>query len=118
MFKIAGVKTDKEFYAKYPTEEAFMAKHGKTFKAQFGFMGAAGGAGAGAGASASASAGASAGGGAMSSMGNMSGMIGSMGGGGGGGGEAAPKKEKGAGIKGMLDPGMALFKSIKKDMVL
>lgn len=29
ILKIAGVKTEKEFYKKYPTEEAFMAKHGK-----------------------------------------------------------------------------------------
>ena len=32
MLKIAGVKSEKEFYKKYPTEEAFMAKHGKAFK--------------------------------------------------------------------------------------
>lgn len=29
ILKIAGVKSEKEFYKKYPTEEAFMAKHGK-----------------------------------------------------------------------------------------
>ena len=32
MLKIAKVKSEKEFYKKYPTEEAFMAKHGKAFK--------------------------------------------------------------------------------------
>ena len=32
ILKIAGVKSEKEFYNKYPTEEAFMAKHGKAFK--------------------------------------------------------------------------------------
>lgn len=32
MLKIAGVKSEKEFYKKFPTEEAFMAKHGKEFK--------------------------------------------------------------------------------------
>jgi hypothetical protein len=32
MLKIAGVKSEKEFYKKYPTEEAFMKKHGKAFK--------------------------------------------------------------------------------------
>jgi hypothetical protein len=36
MFKMAGVKNEKDFYKKFPNEEAFMAKHGKTFKAQFG----------------------------------------------------------------------------------
>ena len=36
MFKVAGVKNEKDFYKKFPTEEAFMAKHGKTFKAQWG----------------------------------------------------------------------------------
>ena len=35
---MAGVKTDKEFYTKYPTEESFMAKYGKKIKAQGGFM--------------------------------------------------------------------------------
>lgn len=30
--KIAGVKTDKEFYKLFPDEKAFMAKHGKAFK--------------------------------------------------------------------------------------
>lgn len=29
ILKIAGVKNEKEFYKKYPTEESFMAKHGK-----------------------------------------------------------------------------------------
>jgi hypothetical protein len=32
MLKIAGVKSEKEFYKKYPTEEAFMKAHGKEFK--------------------------------------------------------------------------------------
>lgn len=32
ILKIAGVKSEKEFYKKYPTEKAFMAKHGKAFK--------------------------------------------------------------------------------------
>ena len=32
MLKIAKVKNEKEFYKKYPTEEAFMAKHGKALK--------------------------------------------------------------------------------------
>jgi hypothetical protein len=32
MLKIAGVKSEREFYKKFPTEEAFMAKHGKAFK--------------------------------------------------------------------------------------
>ena len=32
MLKIAGVKSEKEFYKKYPTEEAFMKAHGKQFK--------------------------------------------------------------------------------------
>lgn len=37
MLKIAGVKSEKEFYKKYPTEEAFMKAHGKAFKkAQWG----------------------------------------------------------------------------------
>jgi hypothetical protein len=31
MLKIAGVKSEKEFYKLFPTEEAFMAKHGKAF---------------------------------------------------------------------------------------
>ena len=34
--KIAGVDTEEEFYKKYPTEEAFMAKYGKIVKAQMG----------------------------------------------------------------------------------
>ena len=46
ILKIAGVKSEKEFYKKFPTEDAFMAKHGGAFhkakrgdkllKAQFG----------------------------------------------------------------------------------
>jgi hypothetical protein len=32
ILKIAGVKTEAEFYKKYPTEEAFMKKHGKKLK--------------------------------------------------------------------------------------
>lgn len=32
MLKIAKVKSEKEFYKKYPTEEAFMKAHGKAFK--------------------------------------------------------------------------------------
>lgn len=32
MLKIAGVKSEKEFYKKFPTEEAFMAKYGKQLK--------------------------------------------------------------------------------------
>lgn len=32
ILKIAGVKSEKEFYKKYPSEEAFMTKHGKAFK--------------------------------------------------------------------------------------
>jgi uncharacterized protein YcbK (DUF882 family) len=32
ILKIAGVKSEKEFYKKFPTEEAFMAKHGKELK--------------------------------------------------------------------------------------
>ena len=37
MLKIAGVKSEKEFYKKFPTEEAFLAKHGKELrKAQIG----------------------------------------------------------------------------------
>ncbi len=36
ILKIAGVKTEAEFYKKYPTEEAFMEKHGKKLqKAQY-----------------------------------------------------------------------------------
>jgi hypothetical protein len=39
MLKIAGVKSDKEFYRKFPTEEAFMKAHKKEFKkAQMGAM--------------------------------------------------------------------------------
>jgi|LakMenEpi03Aug12_release.lakeMendotaPanAssembly.Ray.scaffolds.fasta_scaffold07390_3 hypothetical protein len=47
MLKIAGVKSEKEFYKKYPTEEAFMAKHGKALKkAQIGsYIGGESGAG-------------------------------------------------------------------------
>ena len=37
ILKIAGVKTEAEFYKKFPTEEAFMKKHGKKLqKAQGG----------------------------------------------------------------------------------
>lgn len=32
ILKIAGVKDEKSFYKKFPTEEAFMAKHGGAFK--------------------------------------------------------------------------------------
>ena len=32
ILKIAGVKSEKEFYKKFPTEESFMAKHGKQLK--------------------------------------------------------------------------------------
>jgi len=32
ILKIAGVKSEKEFYKKYPTEEAFMKAHKKEFK--------------------------------------------------------------------------------------
>jgi len=32
MFKLAGVKTEKAFYKKFPTEEAFMKVHGDAFK--------------------------------------------------------------------------------------
>jgi hypothetical protein len=32
ILKIAGVKSEKEFYKKYPSEEAFMSKHRKAFK--------------------------------------------------------------------------------------
>ncbi len=32
MMKLAGVKSEEEFYKKYPTEESFMAKHGKALK--------------------------------------------------------------------------------------
>lgn len=32
ILKIAGVKSEAEFYKKFPTEEAFMAKYGKAFK--------------------------------------------------------------------------------------
>ena len=32
ILKIAGVKSEKEFYRKFPTEKAFMDKHGKAFK--------------------------------------------------------------------------------------
>jgi len=39
ILKIAGVKTEKEFYKKYKTEEAFMKQHGKAFKkAQMGTL--------------------------------------------------------------------------------
>jgi len=36
ILKIAGVKNEKDFYKKFPTEEAFMAKHGAEFKAKCG----------------------------------------------------------------------------------
>ncbi len=52
ILKIAGVKSEKEFYKKYPSEEAFMKVHGKAFKkaqtsnavekAQFGLLQPAG----------------------------------------------------------------------------
>ena len=32
ILKIAGVKSEKEFYKKYPSEEAFMKVHSKEFK--------------------------------------------------------------------------------------
>lgn len=32
ILKIAGVKSEKEFYKKFPTEESFVAKHGKELK--------------------------------------------------------------------------------------
>ena len=32
ILKIAGVKSEKEFYKKYPTEEAFQKAHGKEFR--------------------------------------------------------------------------------------
>ena len=32
MLKIAGVKSEKEFYKKFPNEASFMAKHGGAFK--------------------------------------------------------------------------------------
>lgn len=32
ILKLAGVKSEKEFYKKFPTEEAFMKKHGKALK--------------------------------------------------------------------------------------
>jgi hypothetical protein len=39
ILKIAGVKSEKEFYKKYPSEEAFMKVHGKAFKkAQMGTL--------------------------------------------------------------------------------
>ena len=39
ILKIAGVKNEKEFYKKFPTEEAFLKKHGKELKkAQVGAM--------------------------------------------------------------------------------
>lgn len=39
ILKIAGVKSEKEFYKKYPSEEAFMKQHGKAFKkAQIGTL--------------------------------------------------------------------------------
>lgn len=35
MLKLAGVKSEKEFYKKFPTEEAFMKAHGKEFRKAF-----------------------------------------------------------------------------------
>jgi hypothetical protein len=32
ILKIAGVKSEKEFYKKFPTEESFMKVHGKALK--------------------------------------------------------------------------------------
>jgi hypothetical protein len=44
ILKIAGVKSEKEFYKKYPSEEAFMKQHGKAFKkAQMGSVISGGG---------------------------------------------------------------------------
>lgn len=44
ILKIAGVKSEKDFYRKYPSEEAFMKVHGNTFKkAQLGLKIAQGG---------------------------------------------------------------------------
>ena len=44
ILKIAGVKSEKEFYKKYPSEEAFMKQHGKAFKkAQMGTIISGGG---------------------------------------------------------------------------
>ena len=31
ILKLAGVKTEKQFYKKFPSEEAFMKVHGKAF---------------------------------------------------------------------------------------
>jgi hypothetical protein len=46
MFKIAGVKNEKDFYKKFPNEASFMKKHGKAFKkAQDGLLGKMGGVG-------------------------------------------------------------------------
>jgi hypothetical protein len=46
ILKLGGVKTEAEFYKKYPTEESFMAKHGaKLKKAAFGLEQVASGAG-------------------------------------------------------------------------
>ena len=42
ILKIAGVKNEKEFYKKFPTEEAFMKKHGKQLKKAAGGMPVAG----------------------------------------------------------------------------
>lgn len=36
ILKIAGVKDEASFYAKFPSEEAFMKKHGKEFQAKYG----------------------------------------------------------------------------------
>ena len=39
ILKIAGVKSEKEFYKKFPTEESFIKVHGKALKkAQVGAM--------------------------------------------------------------------------------
>jgi len=35
MLKMSGCKTEKEFYSKFPSEEAFMKVHGKAFKKAF-----------------------------------------------------------------------------------
>ena len=32
ILKLGGVTTEAEFYQKFPTEQAFMAKHGKALK--------------------------------------------------------------------------------------
>jgi hypothetical protein len=86
MFKIAGVKTDKEFYDKYPTEESFMAKHGAAFKkAQWGGLSMLGGSG-GSGGSGGGIGGMISGGGIGGGQGGAGGIGGMLGGAGGGGG--------------------------------